>query len=81
MTTHRGLKCLTCGSEIFSEHRHDFKGCKCPKGSGTWVHVDGGRDYMKVGFEDGAIYEVIEREDHVLGTDDRVGGIHADGDV
>ncbi len=36
------IRCLKCGDEIESTHRHDFKFCKC--GS---VAVDGGKDYLR----------------------------------
>lgn len=42
-----GLKCADCEDRIFSWHRHDFKNCKCGK-----VFVDGGDDYMRVGWTD-----------------------------
>lgn len=35
-------KCLKCGDELISTHRHDFKRCSC----GT-IGVDGGQDYRK----------------------------------
>lgn len=40
------IKCNHCGDVIVSEHRHDFKWCKC----GT-VAVDGGQDYLKRTFK------------------------------
>lgn len=36
------IKCLKCGDEPFSAHRHDFKYCKCGA-----VAVDGGMAYLK----------------------------------
>ncbi len=36
------IKCLNCGDEPFSAHRHDFRYCEC----GT-VAVDGGMEYLK----------------------------------
>jgi tRNA(Ile2) C34 agmatinyltransferase TiaS len=35
-------KCLKCGDEIESAHRHDFKSCKCGA-----ISVDGGKDYIR----------------------------------
>lgn len=35
-------KCLVCGDEIESKHRHDFVSCKCGK-----ISIDGGLDYCK----------------------------------
>ena len=55
-------KCLGCGDEIESKHRHDFKWCKC--GS---LAVDGGKDYTrrvydpKVPWEDTSIYEETKK--------------------
>ena len=36
------IKCLDCGDEIYSAHRHDFKYCKCES-----VAVDGGMAYLR----------------------------------
>jgi hypothetical protein len=47
------LLCKKCDDVIYSEHRHDFKYCKC--GS---VAVDGGTDYLR---RVGNLSEVIER--------------------
>ena len=41
------IKCLDCGDEIYSAHRHDFKYCTCGN-----VFVDGGMDYLRQGFMD-----------------------------
>ena len=37
-----GAKCLLCGDEIYSRHRHDFKTCTCGN-----LSVDGGLDYIR----------------------------------
>lgn len=42
----KGVQCLVCMARIFSWHRHDFRSCKCKE-----VFVDGGRDYLRVGFK------------------------------
>jgi hypothetical protein len=39
------IKCLSCGDEIWSAHRHDYKTCSCGD-----VSVDGGMDYRKRSF-------------------------------
>jgi hypothetical protein len=44
---HNRIKCLKCGDIIESTYRHDFVQCSC----GT-CFVDGGHDYMRVGFKD-----------------------------
>lgn len=43
-----GIKCLKCGSIIFSRTTHDYRRCKCGA-----VAIDGGFDYMKVAGEYG----------------------------
>ena len=51
------LKCLVCGSIVYSRARHDFHWCPCKS-----VAIDGGQvDYIKVNgnFED---YEMITIE-------------------
>lgn len=54
-------KCLGCGDEIESTHRHDFKSCTCGN-----LAVDGGRAYTKRLFkdladvEDTSVYEAAE---------------------
>lgn len=46
------IKCLHCGDQIFSAHRHDFKFCKCLK-----CAVDGGQAYLKRSGIRGTDYE------------------------
>ena len=36
------VRCLECGDEPFSAHRHDFKFCNC-----CAVSVDGGMEYLR----------------------------------
>lgn len=36
------LRCGSCGGEITSKHRHDFRWCKCGA-----VAVDGGNEYLR----------------------------------
>lgn len=50
-------KCNDCGEVVTSEHRHDFKWCKCGN-----LAVDGGKDYLRrvgglEGFTDLSEYE------------------------
>lgn len=45
-------RCLKCGDEIVSTHRHDFRWCGC--GS---IFVDGGTDYIRRGQKPGAVWE------------------------
>lgn len=42
----QGVRCSACQEEIFSNHRHDFVGCKCGR-----TFVDGGWDYLRVGYQ------------------------------
>jgi len=42
------VRCKLCGNIIQSFHRHDWKTCKCKS-----VFVDGGSDYLRVGWPDG----------------------------
>jgi hypothetical protein len=45
------LRCLGCGEEIVSGHRHDFRYCRCGN-----VAVDGGRDYRKRLYKTAALW-------------------------
>jgi hypothetical protein len=58
-------KCLKCGDEIYSAHRHDFKYCSCEN-----IFVDGGMSYIRHGFEDIDKYlnQSMELDDAVLAT-------------
>jgi|TARA_Y100000310_G_C20646702_1_gene797047 hypothetical protein len=58
-TTNSGpkVKCLSCFDIIQSMYRHDFKWCSC-KG----IAVDGGGDYLKMSYQPGAKYEVLDDE-------------------
>ena len=52
------IRCKKCGDTIESEHRHDFKWCKCES-----CAVDGGKSYLKrsaKSFEDVEELSVIE---------------------
>ena len=42
MITLNAARCKKCGDTIASEHRHDFKWCKCKA-----IAVDGGHDYIR----------------------------------
>ena len=37
-------RCLKCGDEPFSRHRHDYASCKCGA-----IFADGGMDYIRRG--------------------------------
>ena len=48
------LKCFGCGTVIESRHRHDFVTCTCGD-----VSIDGGLDYQRILWSDGARYEIV----------------------
>lgn len=60
MSNVNAIHCLDCGDTPESKHRHDFRWCRCGK-----VFVDGGRDYQKVGYHEGARFEVIKTRDEL----------------
>ena len=45
------VRCLACGDEIVSGHRHDFKYCSCGN-----VAVDGGQAYTRRVYKPGALW-------------------------
>jgi len=47
-------KCLECGDEIQSNHRHDYVFCSC--GS---LSVDGGSEYLKRSWNDKTVFEEL----------------------
>lgn len=51
-----GIRCPTCGDEVYSNSRHDWESCLC--GS---VFIDGGWDYQRVGYDAGVMPEKISR--------------------
>ena len=51
----KGIECPKCKDRIWSRHRHDFRKCKCGA-----VFVDGGRDYMRCGWETEEAPAVVE---------------------
>lgn len=58
----QAVKCLTCGAVIQSKHRHDFVVCDCGYASDTFIFVDGGTDYFRMGACEKARYEVVNEE-------------------
>lgn len=51
-------RCRRCGSEIESQHRHDYVACSCGA-----IAVDGGREYIRrIGHRDD-IQDLSEVED------------------
>jgi len=55
MIERNAIKCRSCGDEIESTHRHDFKTCSCGK-----VAVDGGKEYLRRLFPSGAPLDHFE---------------------
>jgi hypothetical protein len=55
-----GIKCLTCNTEIISQHGHDFVCCQCPAESETRVCVDGGPNYKRRVFGKTAKWEELD---------------------
>ena len=61
-----GVHCLRCDHIIVSRAGHDMHPCKCGA-----VHVDGGRHYLRVAYQDGAEFRnvridlSVEQEDLV----------------
>jgi hypothetical protein len=53
------VKCLVCGAELVSRHRHDFIMCSCE----NRTFADGGSDYSRIGGKD---LEKIARFDYEL---------------
>ena len=54
-------KCLDCGDEIVSKHRHDFVTCSCGN-----LSVDGGPEYARRSFVGGAHWDdtsIVRREE------------------
>lgn len=59
-------KCLKCGDEVESKHRHDFVRCRCKA-----LAVDGGKDYLKrVGDPDNYEDTSTHWSDDAHGADD-----------
>lgn len=56
------VKCLTCDKVLESKHRHDWVSCDCDPKSETWMYIDGGNDYLRMGAGKAAEWEVIENE-------------------
>jgi hypothetical protein len=59
---YNAVKCLECGEEIVSYHRHDYNVCGCP----NETTVDGGLAYERFGGKDMSKVKSM----HVYDTDD-----------
>lgn len=49
------VHCLNCNTVLYSINRHHFHGCGCDKE----VHIDGGKDYTKLGFKEDSVYKLV----------------------
>jgi predicted RNA-binding Zn-ribbon protein involved in translation (DUF1610 family) len=47
-------RCRSCGDEIESTHRHDFRSCSCGD-----LSVDGGKAYIKRGYRSGTTWDEL----------------------
>lgn len=56
------IKCLTCNKVLESKYRHDWVSCDCDPKSETWMYIDGGSDYLRMGAGKTAEWKVIENE-------------------
>lgn len=54
------VRCLICDKVMESKHRHDWVSCDCPPESDTWMYVDGGSDYLRMGAGNAAQWEVVD---------------------
>ena len=62
----KGIKCNTCGDELFSLHRHDFKWCSCQSKDNTkGVAIDGGDCYLRIVGNEGE-FTIIEKESSLI---------------
>lgn len=51
------VRCRKCGDVIQSQHRHDFRGCKCGA-----IAVDGGDSYLRIVAKDLDDAEEVEED-------------------
>lgn len=49
------IHCLNCNTILYSINRHHYHGCGCEKE----VTIDGGKDYTKVGYQEGSLYKMV----------------------
>lgn len=59
--TRNSARCLRCGEEVESRHRHDYVPCGCGN-----IAVDGGKAYLRRAVRDSAAIEetsIIEPHD------------------
>lgn len=49
------MHCGSCDDVVYSVNRHDFRSCSC--GS---VSIDGGKEYTRSLFKDGAVFQIVQ---------------------
>ena len=62
------VKCLDCGEILQSKHVHDWVACSCygdeTKPGG--IYVDGGGDYMRMGWKAKSAWEVTKHGKYMI---------------
>lgn len=58
MIIRNAVRCRKCKKVLESTHRHDYRVCGCPAD----VMVDGGRDYLRRGWNSdmGSFHDLVE---------------------
>lgn len=54
------VRCLTCDKVMESKHRRDWVSCNCDPQSDTWMYIDGGTEYFRMGAGNSAKWDVLE---------------------
>ena len=55
------VHCLTCNTTIESKHRRDWVICNCGNKSDTYIYIDGGNEYRRMGCGEAAIWEDLSK--------------------
>lgn len=63
------IQCLTCEKIIESKYRHDWVPCDCPRDSDTFIYVDGGNDYCRMGAGASADWCVVDDPKELIEND------------
>ena len=65
--TQHGIRCLDCGSEIYSNSGHDFVTCACdPDDIETGCYIDGGFGYVRVGGDPERMLQITRVVDRTM---------------
>lgn len=54
------VRCLNCNTVLVSKSVHDFQRCPCPEGS--YIFIDGGDSYQRMGFCQGSRWMKVEAD-------------------